>query len=262
MTKGLQIIMQNQGDFLDEDTLVSDDATKAASQQSIKAYVDSGGGTDEWQVFSLTITRTGDFTFTVSGDYTTTFRTGTKVQYNDGSVDYGCVSYSEYATGTTTVYLLENDDFAMAAATISSVYYSNVLDPAGWPGLFNFTPNFTNITVGNGTLYATWNCTGKLMEANITFLLGSTSSLTNPTFTVPGRYVNSGNGSVLGLASYSESGVGVVAGQARQVGTYDVRFVAFDSSGSYVVQSALNGSIPFTWGTGDVLTTFLTYFIE
>ena len=31
--------------FLDEDNMISDDATKFASQQSVKAYVDAVGGT-------------------------------------------------------------------------------------------------------------------------------------------------------------------------------------------------------------------------
>jgi len=51
-TMNTDTTMAGNGYFLDEDTLGSDDATKVASQQSIKAYVDAtAGGTDPWNVF-------------------------------------------------------------------------------------------------------------------------------------------------------------------------------------------------------------------
>jgi len=253
--------MANQGDFLDEDDFSSDSATKVASQQSIKKYVDDNA--NEWQSFTPTVTRTGDHIFTVSGDYTATFRPGTRVKYDDGAVDYGVVGTSSEAGGTTTVTLLTNDDYAMAAASITNVYYSDIMSPSGFPESFSFTPAFTSVTIGNGTLFAEWVCFGNTVSITFMFELGSTSSLTNPTFTAIGTYVNTGYGNVMGFAACLNAGVAYYPAQVRQVGTNDLRFVVFDASATYATQQAItNSSVPFSWGTGDILNGFISYMIE
>lgn len=122
-------------------------ATKASKNQ-INAEIISG-----WNPFTATVTRTGNFTFTVSGDHALTFPKGTRIRYKDGgSYEYGVVGAVSYSNPTTTVTLITNDDYAMAAATITDFYYSYVASPVGYPTWFNYTPTYSGFSaVPSGT---------------------------------------------------------------------------------------------------------------
>lgn len=138
------------------DTLVYYDDLKAD-----KTDVESG-----WSPCPETWTRTGNFTFTVSGDKTAKFRKGMKVRYKDGAstFDYGVVASSSFSSPTTTVTLITNDDYLMPAATITDKYVSPVENPEGFPHWFNYTPTYsangsmtyTSVT----TTYAKWMSLG------------------------------------------------------------------------------------------------------
>lgn len=96
--------------------------------------------TTGWLPRSETWTRTGNHTFTVSGDFTAVFKKSAKIRYKDGGgFEYGVVSSSSFSSGTTTVNLIVNSDYAMAAATITDTYISYIECPLGWPTFFNYT---------------------------------------------------------------------------------------------------------------------------
>lgn len=117
------------------DTLAYYDDMKAG-----KTDVTSG-----WSPCPETWTRTGNFTFTVTGDKTAKFRKGMKVRYKDGAstFDYGVVISSSFSAPNTTVTLATNDDYAMAAATITDKWVSGVENPEGFPQWFNYTTTFS-----------------------------------------------------------------------------------------------------------------------
>jgi hypothetical protein len=110
------------------------------------------GGSDDisagWIPKTETWTRTGNHTFTVSGDLTARYRKGTKVRYSDGGTDYGVIASSSYSAPNTTVTLITNTDYTMAAATITDTYLSYIDNPEGFPAKFNFT---STVTYANGT---------------------------------------------------------------------------------------------------------------
>jgi len=103
----------------------------------------TGSSYSGWISIPETWTRTGDHTFTVSGDLTSKYRKGTKVKYNDGSVDYGVIQSSSYSAPNTTVTLITNSNYAMAAATITGRYISYIENPEGFPYWFNYTPTYS-----------------------------------------------------------------------------------------------------------------------
>lgn len=120
---------------------------------------------DGWIPKSETWTRTGNHTFTVSGDVTATYRKGTKVRYKDGgSYEYGVIGSSAYSSPNTTVTLITNTDYTMAAATITDKYLSYSENPEGFPGAFNYTPTHsrtgTNYTNAPTSITATWVAIG------------------------------------------------------------------------------------------------------
>jgi len=112
---------------------------------------------DGWGLRHETWTRTGNHTFTISGDFTTVFRKGAKVRYKDGgSYEYGTVASSSVAAGTTTVNLIVNSDYAMAAATITDRYVSYIDNPEGFPSYFAYASTVSG-TGGSAGAYAETN---------------------------------------------------------------------------------------------------------
>ena len=96
---------------------------------------------DGWFEISTTWTRTGDHTFTASGDVTATYRKGTKIRYKQGGgFEYGVIGASSYSAPNTTITLITNNDYAMAAGALTDTAISYIENPEGFPTYFNYTP--------------------------------------------------------------------------------------------------------------------------
>ena len=113
---------------------------------------------DGWTLIAATWTRTGNHTFTVATDVTAIYRKGTKVRYKDGGADeYGVVASSSYGAPNTTVTLITNSDYAMAATTITDTYLSYIEKPEGFPSYFNYVPTITDTGAGGWGVEPTLN---------------------------------------------------------------------------------------------------------
>jgi len=150
---------------------------------SIAAMLTTLGIISGWILIADTWTRTGNHTFTIAGDVTTTYRKGTRVRYKQGGAyEYGVVISSSYGAPNTTVTLATNDDYAMAAGALTDTYISYVENPEGYPEWFNYTPTysgsasmtFTSVT----TTVARFRVTGTLVFVHIyaTGTTGGTAS--------------------------------------------------------------------------------------
>lgn len=112
--------------------------------------------TDTWVYVSATSFKI------VGADRRTKFPKGTRVSYNDGSVDYGVVVATAFSTDTT-VTLATNDDYSIANATLTAPRFSYASRPQSYPSWFNYTVTFTGLTsppstvsrfsVANGTCF-------------------------------------------------------------------------------------------------------------
>jgi hypothetical protein len=123
----------------------------------------------------------------------------------------------------------------------------------------SFTPTWTNLTVGNGTLnHAFFTQVQKLVFVQVQFTLGSTSAVTgnisiaapvpqaSPTQNIVGT-------SVFGDASgVPYTGVVSMTGSAMQI-------VPVNASSTYTYFVAASSTIPMTWTTGDVIVMCATY---
>ena len=142
----------------------------------------SSGSTDGWMSVSETWTRTGNYTFTVSGDLTAKYKKGTLVRYKDGgSYEYGIVASSSYGAPNTTVTLITNTDYAMAAVSITDTYISYEANPQGFPAYFNYTPTIganagVAPAIGNGTIVGKYKVVGTLVFVDIVITFGTTST--------------------------------------------------------------------------------------
>lgn len=118
-----------------------------------------------------------------------------------------------------------------------------------------FSPTWTNLTVGNGTVDAKYQKIGKTCNFYITVTFGSTSSiagavtvslpLTTPTLTLY---------QLLGITNSYDQSTGVqVPGQLRWASTTTATIVANDANSTFVRQTDLSSTVPMTWTTSDVL---------
>jgi hypothetical protein len=141
-----------------------------------------------WGLAHETWTRTGNHTFTLSGDETATYRKGAKIRYKDGgSYEYGVIASSTHAAGTTTITLITNTDYAMAAATITDKYISYIENPEGFPHYFNWDAAPAGFSaVPTGQTYR-WHVKGKTIFCEYVELTNGTSNAT--TFTASGPVV-------------------------------------------------------------------------
>lgn len=132
---------------------------------------------------------------------------------------------------------------------------TNKLAAEAWSA---FTPTATNITQGTGTYDCAYFQLGKMVAAQYKFTLGGTSAigsgvtLTLPVtakkalaFRFPVQLQDTGN------ASYN--------GAAVNTSTTVLRIYANAASGSYVTDADLSSTVPFTWGTNDVIEFTIVY---
>jgi hypothetical protein len=126
----------------------------------------------------------------------------------------------------------------------------SALEDVAWT---DFTPTFTNITVGNGTLSCAYLQIGRFVTARYSLVLGSTSSVGsagNATLPVP----IASNTQIGGKAWYRDSSAtsnyqGLVA-----------------LSGSVMVflrlveaQTGISATSPFTWASSDEIKAMISY---
>ena len=130
-----------------------------------------------------------------------------------------------------------------------------------WQGAYtSYTPTFTNLTIGNGSMSAKYLQVGKLVYVFIQFVMGSTSSMgTDPFFTFPITADGSPQGP-LGNYYIQDYGVSEYTGTFlyRSNTTAALRIVAVN--GIYAGgPNPLSATVPFTWGTNDYLEGTFIY---
>ncbi len=119
----------------------------------------------------------------------------------------------------------------------------------------DWTPTLSNMTLGNGTVVARYTQIGKTVFARFSFILGSTSAISNnPGVTVPVTPSSTGYTTTIpfiGIADFLESGVARNHGVITLLSTTDFRPFVNTVTGTYATSSSISATVPFTWGTAD-----------
>jgi len=121
----------------------------------------------------------------------------------------------------------------------------------------SFTPTLNNWTLGNGTVIAKYQQIGKKVSLFFQFTFGSTSSIAaSAHFLLP---LNAAY--VLGNAFWcnlQDAGTADIPGNVYMNNTavYPAPTLA---SGTYLAQSGISATVPFTWTTNDTITMQITY---
>ena len=123
-----------------------------------------------------------------------------------------------------------------------------------------YTPTFTNLTVGNGTVAARYLQVGKHVLVYFKFVMGSTSVMgTNPYFTLPVTAENVVQ-AIMGNFYIQDSGVAEYTGTIlwRSNTLVDLRILGVN--GTYLGgPNQFSATLPFTWGTNDYFEGIFSY---
>lgn len=136
-----------------------------------------------------------------------------------------------------------------------------VFNAAFWATVFNnidaivgdwttFTPTWTNLTVGNGTVVARWRqINAKAIEFNIRLTFGSTTSISgNVGVSTPATIATSNTFAPARLVAYDSSSGNVYGGVGILSTSTSLTLFAGGSPFAVITSAA-----PFAWATGDVL---------
>ena len=124
----------------------------------------------------------------------------------------------------------------------------------------SFTPNWTGLTVGNGTLnFAVYTQVQKLVFVQVQFTLGSTSSVTgNISFAAPVAQATPAQNQ-LGVVQFADASISAGFIGYVSISGSSLQLVPINASGTYASFTNASATIPFTWATGDVIVMSSTY---
>lgn len=123
-----------------------------------------------------------------------------------------------------------------------------------------YTPTWSGLTVGNGTSSFVYAAVNKIVHVFGTFTFGTTSSITSaaPSMTLPlNRAVI--DIPTMGTGNYADAGVATYLAYPISVAANTVQFFAANASGTYIYETGISATVPFTWGNGDRIMVNLIY---
>jgi len=155
----------------------------------------------------------------------------------------GSIAAASAASTPANLPVGANDLFLTAASgETTGLKYTG-----GWT---DYTPTFTNFTLGNGTItHARYCQMGKIMHVRVWVTLGSTSTMGSyPTVSIPKNAAYYGYFS--GTATLTDAGTAYYLSNVA-VNQTNAGFGVTLTNGTYAKQSAVTSGEPFTWGTND-----------
>lgn len=128
----------------------------------------------------------------------------------------------------------------------------------------SWTPTWTNLTLGNGTVVAKYTQLGKAVFCRLSIVFGSTTSVSGDVqFTLPvTRAAMAGTASVTPIGqstAFDTSASLVVQGCVVNFSTTKGALRVYDASGTYVKPVVTSSIVPFTWATGDEFVATFSY---
>jgi hypothetical protein len=193
-----------------------------------------------------------DDAITVSGDRN--YITGNKVVEVSGTVLDG-IDIKSGATGN----IIGDNDLTDTTTPIRDDGTDTVLPPGVWR---TWTPTYTDLTLGNGTVVAEYTRAEGLIVARFDLTFGTTTTVdgTDPRISMP---VTAAAGYAaedhIGPAGLLDFGTQRYPGQVRAWDTAEFNVIIFGAGGTYATTGEVSATVPFTWTTNDRLTFTATY---
>jgi hypothetical protein len=124
-----------------------------------------------------------------------------------------------------------------------------------------YTPTFTNLTTGNGTIDFRYAQVGKVVFVDGSFTLGSTSSISGYVeMTLPVTANRIKQAASLGVVTLRDAGTAWYLGYVIDANSATaVEVISINTSATTATLGSLSSSSPFTWTTSDFFTVNFTY---
>lgn len=113
----------------------------------------------------------------------------------------------------------------------------------------SYTPTWTNLTVGNGTVTAFYLQIQDMVYVEVQLVFGSTTAITGPVSFTPPITATTAVQGITGNVYFSKVGSNPFAGLIIFNTTIGLRPLTV--SGTSVSSTATSSTVPFTWATGD-----------
>lgn len=131
----------------------------------------------------------------------------------------------------------------------------------------SWTPTITNLTLGSGSVTATYIQIGKTVHCKFRFIYGAGSAVgTGPYFTLPVTASSSGYSAVAGAAPFQGTGWILDSSSStpllaiplsRSTTTCIIRLIGV--AGTYANANEITSTVPITWATGDEIGVHFSY---
>lgn len=165
---------------------------------------------------------------------------------------------SQVNTPLSTIYDDYNGNITDANISASAAIALSKLAAAAWQ---SWTPSWTNLTVGNGTVTAKYVQIGKTIHFRVNLTFGSTTSISgNVSLSLPATASSdySSNFSI-GDANSVDTGTDNFHGTVNLNSTTAMTPLYLAVTGSLIDRLSITSSTPFTWASTDQLLLTGTY---
>ncbi len=214
---------------------------------------------DGWVAAHETWTYASATTFTCSASLAAMLRLGDKIKLTQTTVKY----FSVVSISGTTVTITGGTDYSLVNAAITLPFYSHELTPTEFPGQFNYTPTWTNFTVGNGTLnYSNFSIVAKEISFKFKFTLGTTSSASGTIFySLPVTSISYGTTfQVIGRGVFLDTSASTYfPTDASWESTTTGSFLLGNAGAAYTAWNYLSNTVPAAPATGDYIQGYVKY---
>ncbi len=235
-------------------------------------------------VFSLSTITAGqtrtitvpDASLTLVGTATTqtlTNKTLTSPVITGGTIDNSTITVDSIAGHTTpTTVTVANLQIANGVLnTNNSVVTANLTDGAVTPAKLtastgsgwawsSWAPTPANLTKGNGVQTSTYIQVGKTVFFRYELVFGTTTVMgTDPSITLPVTAVSYSASTNVGTGGFTQTGTAFFLGVCYLASTTTLKWFDTKVDSTYAFATAPAAAVPFSWGTGHVLTAFGFY---
>lgn len=219
-----------------------------------------------WFPASASWTYASATTMTVSSADASAMTSGTKIWLSQSGSKYF------YVTGIsgTTITINGGSDYTLANAAITAPYFSNSATAVGFPSTFNFTPAWTNLTVGTGGPAAntgSFAMNGKIVTGHVLTVLGTSGPSVGsaPYIAAPvatassynASYTNPNNNLVITDASASANYGGIVT--ISTANRLVPQVIITNGGAGYAIPGTPTAGTPMTWANSDSMAFNFTY---
>jgi len=201
------------------------------------------GSVDGWVSAGETWSYASASTINVPSGAASKYSIGDSIRWKQGGAyKYGVIS----AVADTLLTIITNTDYTVANSAITDNYYTHSPTAIGLPAYYNFTPSWSNITVGAGANVGKYKTTGRLIELAVSWTFGAGAAVSiDAKFNYP--VTQQMPYAYFGWASFIDASASPVYGFMRNDGY--LKYYAV--TGALITQSYLQSTSPFTWTTND-----------